>query len=290
MVAEPTIDLDAPLIAPIDVPTSTNGASDTPAEDAPVATTDAPAVDAPEDAEVDYKAKLEEAEAQILKLTNDHKAEKEGRKRTADRDAVLADLQSEMASLKTETIASREAQKVLITALNSGETDGVADKLDAIDQNSTSTQAMARIKVQVDALKNTLMNDIGVAGDDRFADTITEWNRVSADANLQAPEKLVELTSVVAQATIKKMGYERATHEKELEEAKDAASTVRKQTLEDSDLLGTDTGGRSGAVTSAPTTLVQRYNNGDRLSKGDQDKVNEYLDGLDDTPGSAGIA
>lgn len=277
--------LDTPLIGGDSLSQPLNGASETtPAQADPPAEPEGDAeADAKAEEEVDYKAKFEAADTELAKLRLDRKAEQTGRQRTAERDALLIELKNEMSAV-------RETNKVLVKSLNSGQTEDVADQLTEIDQRTESTTAMARIKVQAEALREAFQNlgtrgkvQFNVTSDERFADVVSDWNRIGGDANLLPSEKLAELTSVLTQATILKMGIEYEANEKAVEEAKNAGEVGRKKALEDSNLLDTDTGGRTGPAEVSDARYLEQVAAGGR---NDFKKTAKHLQDLDDTPGS----
>lgn len=156
---------------------------------------------------------------------------------------------------------------------------------------------MSRIRVQAQGLLEAL-TDVGkdeagntvvdIQQDERFAGIRGEWNRISGDADLEPSEKLAQLSRVVTQANVTMRGIDRELGKKALEEAKDAGEVERKKALEETGLLDTDAGGRTGAAEGSMAPLLQKYNTGARVTQAEQKRIDEYLDGqLDEAPGSA---
>jgi predicted GNAT family acetyltransferase len=288
-------ELDTPLIGGNSPAQPLNGATETPpaqtdppAEPKVGAEADAPAKAAEE--EVDYKAKFEAAEAQIAKLGLDRKAEQVGRQRTAERDAKMDEILDGQKAVQDSNAA-------LIKALNSGENEGLPAELEEINQNSRSRTSLSRIRVQAQGLLEAL-TDIGkdedgntvvdIQRDERFSAVRDDWNRISGDAALEPSEKLAQLSRVVTQANLTMRGIDRDLAKKAIEEAKNAGEVGRKKALEETGLLDTDAGGRTGPAEGSVAPLLQKYNTGARVTQAEEKRVAEYLDTqLDEAPGSA---
>jgi predicted GNAT family acetyltransferase len=284
--------LDTPLIGGDSPPQPLNGATET-----ATAQADPPAepqTDGEADAkggeeEVDYKTKFEAADQELAKLRLDRKSEQVGRQRTAERDAKMDEILDGQKAVMDSNAA-------LIKALNSGETDALPAELETITQDSRSRTSMSRIRVQAQGLLEAL-TDIGkdedgntvvdIQQDERFATVRDNWNRISGDAALEPSEKLAQLSRVVTQANVAMRGIDRQLAKKAIEDAKNAGETERKKALEETGLLDTDTGGRTGPSEGSVQALIGKFNTGARVNKAEQTRIDEHLEALDDTPGSA---
>lgn len=284
-----TDDLDTLLIGGDSSLQTTNGTGGASTQtEIPPADADESKVEAKDKAseeEVDYKAKFEAADTALTKATNDLKSVQTGRSRAAERDAKMDEILDGQRAVV-------ESNAVLIKALNSGETDGVSAELDTITQESRGRQSLSRIRVQAEGLREALVGIgkdaegkvvVDIEHDSRFADVVGTWNKISGDADLEPSEKLAQLTTVVTQANVKMSGIWREESKKAVDEARNAG----KRALEETGALDTDTGGRTGPSDGSVGDLIQRFNTGARVSKAEQTRIDEHLEALDDTPGSA---
>lgn len=289
-------ELDTPLIGGDSPAQTPNGAAPEPAQaqaSAAEPKADAAADAKPDETEVDYKAKFEAAEKEITKLNLDRKAENTGRQRASDRDAAR---DAKLDNLVDTVSAMQDSQSVLIKALNSGETDGLPAELDTIAQESRSRTAVSRIRLQAQGLLDAL-TDVGkdadgnvvvnVQQDERFAPVRDDWNRISGDADMEPSEKLAQLHGVVTRANVIMRGIDRELNVKAVEEARNAGELGRKKALEDANVLDIDSGGRTGAADGSVQELIGKFNTGARVTKAEQTRIDEHLEALDDTPGSA---
>lgn len=289
-------ELDTPLIGGDSAVQTPNGvAPEAAPEQEPAAQpqADVAADTKPDESETDYKAKFEAAEKEITKLNLDRKAENTGRQRTADRDAAR---DAKLDNLVDTVSAMQDSQSVLIKALNSGDTEGLPAELDTIAQQSRSRTAVSRIRLQAQGLLDAL-TDVGkdadgavivdIQQDERFAPVRDDWNRISGDAELEPSEKLAQLHGVVTRANVTMRGIDRELNVKAVEEARNAGELGRKKALEDANVLDTDSGGRAGAADGSVQELIGKFNTGVRVTKDEQTRIDEHLEALDDTPGSA---
>ncbi|KKN44226.1 hypothetical protein LCGC14_0695370 [marine sediment metagenome] len=281
--------LDTPLIGDGDsqLPSTNGTGGDAVATvEAPTESDAAAKTDTPKDEpEVDYKAELEATQARLTKAENDLKSIQTGRQRTAERD-------DEIREIRLSVDAIKESNTALIKSMASGETDGLSAKLEQIDQDSQVKQAGSRLQRHGQVLLDNLIaagNDsegnqvVDVRNDARFAPIRSEWNRISEDAALEPSEKLTQLSTVVAQANLTMRGIDAEVSKKAVDEARNAG----KRALEETGALDTDTGGRTGPSDGSAQGLLKKYNTGARVSKAEQTRIDEHLEALDDTPGSA---
>ncbi len=284
-----TTELDTPLIGGDSLVQTTNGTggastqTEIPPDDVDAAKVEAEGKASEE--EVDYKAKFEAADTALTKATNDLKSLQTGRQRTAERDAKMDEILDGQRAVMDSNAA-------LIKALNSGETEGLPAELDKIDQESRGRQSLSRIRVQAEGLREAFVNTgkdaegnmvVDVEHDSRFTDVVGNWNRISGDADLEPSEKLAQLTTVVTQANVKMSGIWREESKKAVDEARNAG----KRALEETGVLDTDIGGRTGAADGSVQALIGKFNTGARVTKAEQTRIDEHLEALDDTPGSA---
>ena len=221
--------------------------------------------------------------AQFEQLKTEFEAQKAQwtKERESFRSQEIAALKQEDRDRFSESLS--ESFAVLAESLGNEE---VSAKLAAI--NAKRQQATLTASFQTDAKK--AMDDFQDKGKEFGLDieTAREFDLVRLNYNKAIEtgnDRWLEKSIAEAERAARKIESDRS--KKAVAETKKQAEVTRKQTLEQSGILETSTGGSAASgAEPAVNELVARYNANGSLTKEQRAKVYAYLDALDDTPGS----
>ena len=204
--------------------------------------------------EVDWQSKYESEAAAHTKTANDLTGMRTGRQNADDRQAEVI---NKLTALESEQTRQRRQSEALMTAIASGETEALPQKVGEINQEHETRQASDSLVTQANNLHNQIIDAVvPVANGDREAairmintqpefQTIRDgWTQHSRDSI-----DLVGLSGVVAQTAgvVVNLGSQKAA-----ESVRQAETTAAKK-LEEADVLNLDVGGGASAADISDT-------------------------------------
>lgn len=190
------------------------------------------------------QAQLSDRDAQIAKLENDLKSRDGQRRKASETDAILIDLQA-------EAKAQRKVLSLYLDTLQSGDTEGLAEKRAGVDRESAQERATRQFQTRYDLASEKLM---GVVNDDTGQLLLTDeqaagvqeaWKKAGAEASRSGDFSLLNDVILDAAKMVTKtmLSKEKAETQRIREEEK--AKT--KQRLERAGVIDLDTGPSAGA-------------------------------------------
>lgn len=184
---------------------------------------------------------LSESQAKIAKLENDLKSRDGQRRKQSETDGILLELQAEVR-------AQRKVLSLYLDSVQSGDTDGLAEKRAGVDRESEQERARRRFQTRYDATSDKLLDVVQPLGPDgkrgelllteAQANEIQEaWKKAGAEAYQTGD--FGSLTEVIVDA-VKMVGVNHARRIQQEEKTK------TKQRLAKAGVIDLDTGPSAG--------------------------------------------